>query len=82
MSIVQINQLVTSMYFFQRTDLLKNNLLDIVVLTLLREEELIPADILDNKKTKIVYIQYDGPQGLVGLLKVDANAFQRTKNYT
>ncbi len=37
--------------FFQRTDLIDNNPLRSINLTLLRGDEFIPADILGNKKT-------------------------------
>lgn len=49
---------------------------------LLSEDEIVPADILDNKKTENLVIRYDYIRHPNALLKVDANAFQSTKNYT
>jgi len=64
--------------FFQRTDLIDNNPLRSINVTLLRGDEFIPADILGNKKTEKIIIQCDDDSSL----KIDANAFQSTKNYT
>ena len=69
--------------FFQRTDLIINEkLLHAVNIDLLSEDEIVPADILDNKKTENLVIRYDYTRHPNALLKVDVNAFQSTKNYT
>ncbi len=68
---------------FQRSDLITNNLLDSVELTLLIGDEWIPADILGSKKTEKLVVQYDDDrQDPFGLLKADANAFQSNRKYT
>jgi len=66
--------------FFQRTDLVTDNLFHSIKLTLLDEDELIPENILGNNKAKELAIQYNDRSNQV--IKVDVNAFQSTKYYT
>ena len=57
--------------FFRGAHLVTAYLLTSIEFTLLEGEEWIPAQILDNKKTEKLIIQYDDRQGPVGLLQVD-----------
>jgi len=66
--------------FFQRTDLVTDNLFHSIKLTLLGEDELIPENILGNKKTEQLMIKHN--DGSNRVIKVDVNAFQSTKYYT
>ena len=66
--------------FFQGTDLVTDNLFRSIKLTLLDEDELIPENILGNKKTEKLVIEYN--YGSNQVIKVDVNAFQSTKYYT
>ncbi len=69
--------------FFKQTDNLTSNLLDSIKLTLLPGDEFIPENILGNKTTKELEINYDYIcQDRFPSLKVDVNAFQSTKNQT
>jgi len=56
--------------------------LDSIELTLLSENEWIPADILGNIEAKRLVIKYDDRQYQIALINVNLNAFQSTKNST
>jgi len=66
--------------FFQRTHLVTDNQFRSIKLSLLNGDELIPANILGNKKTEKLVIEYN--DGSNHVIKVDVNAFQSTKYYT
>lgn len=69
------------MEFFTRTDYLiaDNLLLRSIELNIHQGDELIPAHTIGNKKSERLTIEYHKDPS-VPLLKVDANAFQSTKN--
>jgi len=70
--------------FFKKTDLITNNLLDSITLTILSGDEFMSGNILGNAKTAKLEINYDHNicHDHVPLLKLDVNAFQSTKNHT